>query len=124
MNAPVNTVAPARPTFEEQVAAVDAVAVATDILKHGRRAVMSVPTVAFVAMAAELCRLSQLADLTAAMLTNIDQLNAEAEPYRRLALQHAAQVQVAMVSEALIALGYGRADETSQSTTTQETTNG
>ena len=122
MNAPVTNVVPARPRFEEQVATVDAVAVATAIMKHGRRDVMQVPTIAIVAMAAQLVRHAQVADLTAAMLSNIDQLNAEAEPFRRLALQNAAQVQVAMVGEALIALGYDRA-ETSQPTT-QETTNG
>lgn len=116
-------VAPAMPTFADQVAAIDVQTVAALIMHHGKRRAVQASTVEIVAMAAHLCQLTALANLTCAMFQTFDKLEVETDHYRRIALRSAGQTQVNMVGEALEALGYGH-DETTQPTTTEETTNG
>lgn len=128
MTDPVKTadappVAPAMPTFANQVAAVDVLTVAALIMHQGKRRAVQASTVEIVAMAMHVGRLASLANLTCAMFQTFDKLELETDKYRRIALRSAGQTQVAMVGEALEALGYGR-DETTQPTTHEETTNG
>ena len=108
------------PTLADQVAAIDATAVASQIMAYGARAAIGASTVEIIALAYRLQALSALADLTFDMLANADAVQAERNLDNRKALQRTFKARVNSVGAALEALGYGQQPDT----TSQETIDG
>ena len=66
--------APAMPGFDEQVAAINAVLVASLIMQQGKRRAVHASTVEIVAMANHLNQLAVLANLTCGLFQTLDKL--------------------------------------------------
>lgn len=96
------------PTLADQVAAIDATAVASQIMAYGARAAIGASTVEIVAMAKRLLALSALADLTFDMLATADAVQAERNLDNRKVLQRTFKARVDFVGVSLEALGYGQ----------------
>lgn len=98
---------PGPPTLADQVAAVDAVAVAARIIAtQSTRAAIGASTTEIIAMARLAIQLVKLADLTFDMLTTADAAQDETRPDQKLRLRHAVKLKISDVGAALEALGY------------------
>lgn len=102
------TQAEGRPTLGDQIAAIDALVVAAEIIAHGSRAAIGASTVEIMAMARHLTRLSDLADLAFDMLATADLIQAQSDPDTRRALQRAVRQKIDVIGVALETLGYGK----------------
>lgn len=115
------TLAPAHPTFDDQVAAVDAIAVTAAIVAGRKRVALLTSTVEIVALAQLANALLRAVDMTFEMLGAADKAHAEQEPLRRRALVDLLRGKIDDVAAELEALGYG-VNKTALTAT--ETTNG
>jgi len=95
------------PTLADQVAAIDAVAVAARIVaREGTRAAIGASATEIIAMAQMVMRLTTLADLTFDMLIAADAAYDEQQPDPQRQLRRAARGKIELVGAALEALGY------------------
>jgi hypothetical protein len=104
-NAP--PIAPAPPSFADQVAAVDAIKVAAQIVAQGKRAALLTSTVEIVAMAQLLDALLRITDLTFEMLATADVAWAAKPGPERRAWVDQLRARIDGVAIQLEALGYG-----------------
>ncbi|WP_420132629.1 hypothetical protein [Rhodopseudomonas sp.] len=106
-----------RPSFADQVAAVEAIEVAQRVIAHGtRRAALSVSTVETVAMAHRLVALETLAAITFDMLAQC-QSAADVDPAQRDQLRLVTIQHIGDVGAQLEALGYVAAPSTTEAST-------
>lgn len=99
--------APAGLSFADQVAAVDAIVVASRVATQGKRAALLTSTVEIVAMAQLLTALVRIADLTFDMLFTADALEAEKRTAERRAISDQVRAKIFNLAGELEALGYG-----------------
>ena len=99
------------PSFADQVAAIDAIAVAARIIAQGPRAAIGASTHEIVAMAVRLVALNRLADLTYDLLITVDQV--PTDPRALSALKALVDTKINAVGVSLEALGYAQ-PETAQ----------
>lgn len=110
-----------KPTLADQVAAIDAVALAARICAaRGTRAAIAASAAEIIAIAAQLLQLVKLADLTFDMLTTADAAQDEKQPDQQRRLRHAVRLKIGDVGAALEALGYRNEQPAPQT----ESTNG
>ncbi len=95
-------------TFADQVALVDAVAVAARIAAHGSRQAMQASTIEILAIAKHLLCLSDLVDLTYDMLAFADVVQGERDRDTRAVLRRELSQKISVIGASLEALGYGQ----------------
>jgi hypothetical protein len=111
-NASAPPIAPAAPTLADQVAAVDAIKVASEIAAQGKRRALAASTADIIAMAMLLTHLVRLADLTFDMLFTADALESVKSQAARQAIADQVRAKIFTVAGELEALGYGVANPT------------
>lgn len=95
-------------TFADQVALVDAVAVATRIEVAGSRQAIQASTIEIIAMARRLLRLNDIIDLTHDMLAFSDVVVAQRDRAVRELMRRELKEKISVIGASLEALGYGQ----------------
>ena len=103
-------------TVADQVALVDADAVAAQIASAGPRFAIQASTIEVMAMAVLIGRLRRIADLTYDMLAFADLVQAQKERDARAAMRRELSNQIAVIGASLEALGYGETTAPQQET--------